>query len=93
MDDMANANTADRTSAKVAGLATQDNAVNRSNLSLLGVYGPEESLTALVRLPSGRTRKVTRGSRLSSARVVAIDAQGVVLSAQGETRRLAMPGS
>ncbi|KIC10148.1 hypothetical protein RA19_12955 [Leisingera sp. ANG-M1] len=90
---MANAKAADGTSAKVAGLATQDNAVNRSNLSLLGLFGPEDSLTALVRLPSGRTRKVTRGSRLSSGRVVAIDAQGLVLNSNGETRRLAIPGS
>lgn len=94
MDDMANAEKAGGTSAKVAGLATQDNAVNRNRLNLLGVYGPEDSLTALVRLPSGRTKTVSRGTRLSSlGRVVAIDAHGLVLSANGETKRLPMPGS
>lgn len=83
----------EQTSAKVAGLATQTNAVNRSNLSLLGLYGPENSMTALVRLPSGRTRAVTRGTRLTQGQVVAIDAQGLVLNHRGETKRLVMPGS
>ncbi|MFW8592643.1 hypothetical protein [Cribrihabitans neustonicus] len=87
------ANTGEQTSAKVAGLATQSNAMNRRNLSLLGLYGPEDNLTALVRLPSGRTRTVTRGTRISGAQVVAIDAEGLVLSENGTTKRVAMPGS
>ncbi|MFW8637245.1 hypothetical protein [Cribrihabitans pelagius] len=87
------ANTDAGTSAKVAGLATQSNAMNRRNLSLLGLYGPEDNLTALVRLPSGRTRKVTRGTRISGAQVVAIDTEGLVLSENGTTKRVAMPGS
>ena len=90
---MANAKTAGETPAKVAGLATQGNAVSGKGLSLLGLYGPENSLTALVRLPSGRTRKVTPGTRLSAGQVVAIDAKGLVLNRNGETRRLVMPGS
>lgn len=89
---MANSDDSARTSAKVAQLATQTNAVNRSNLSLLGLFGPEDSMTALVRLPSGRTRQVQRGSRLSAGLVVAIDAKGVVLSARGGTQLLEMPG-
>ncbi|MBY6054885.1 hypothetical protein KUV26_00410 [Leisingera daeponensis] len=83
----------EQTSAKVAGLATLTNAVNRNNLSLLGVYGPEDSLTALIRLPSGRTRTVTRGTRLSQGQIIAIDAHGLVLNQRGETKRLMMPGS
>lgn len=90
---MANSDSTARTSAKVAGLATQSNAVNRNNLSLLGLYGPEDSMTALVRLPSGRTRTVQRGSRLSAGQVVAIDARGLVLSSRGGTKLLEMPGS
>lgn len=90
---MASSDTSAGTSAKVAGLATQSNAVNRRNLSLLGLYGPEDNLTALLRLPSGRTRKVQRGSRLPEGRVVAIDAKGLVLSSRGGTQLLEMPGS
>lgn len=90
---MANSKDSGRTPAKVAGLATQDNAVNRHNLSLLGLYGPEDNLTALVRLPSGRLRKVERGTRLSDGLVVAIDAKGLVLSSRGGTQLLEMPGS
>ncbi|OED48693.1 hypothetical protein AB838_09215 [Rhodobacteraceae bacterium (ex Bugula neritina AB1)] len=82
----------EQTSARVAGLATQANAVRRSNLSLLGVFGPEDSMRALIRLPSGRTRTVKRGSRLSQGQIIAIDAHGLVLNQRGETRRLEMPG-
>lgn len=89
---MANSDDSARTSAKVAQLATQTNAVNRGNLSLLGLFGPEDRMTALVRLPSGRTRQVQRGSRLSAGRVVAVDAKGLVLSARGGTQLLEMPG-
>ncbi|WP_323783459.1 hypothetical protein [Leisingera sp.] len=90
---MSNTKTETGTPAKVAGLATQTNAMNRGNLSLLGLYGPEDSMTALIRLPSGRTRKVSRGSRLSSGQVVAIDAKGLILNSRGESKRLMMPGS
>lgn len=86
------ANSDPATPAKVAGLATQSNAVNRRHLSLLGLYGPEDNLTALVRLPSGRTRKVTRGTRISGGQVVAIDAEGLVLNHKGDTKRIPMPG-
>lgn len=86
------ANTDAKTPANVAGLATQADAMNRRTLSLLGLYGPEDNLTALVRLPSGRTRKVTRGTRISGAQVVAIDAEGLVLNDNGTAKRIAMPG-
>ena len=80
------------TNAKVARLATQDKALNQSSLTLMGVFGPAEDLSALMRLPSGRVRRVDRGTRLPSGRVVGIDAKGVLLEKNGATHRLSIPG-
>jgi len=80
------------TNANVARLATQDKALNQKSLTLMGVFGPSEDLSALMRLPSGRVRKVTRGTRLPSGRIVGIDANGVLLEKNGTTHRLAIPG-
>ena len=79
--------------AKVAQLATRSKALNPSSLTLMGLFGPAENLSALMRLPSGRVRRVSRGTRLPSGRIVGIDANGVLLEKNGTTRRLAMPGS
>ncbi|PCJ05617.1 MAG: hypothetical protein COB16_15445 [Rhodobacteraceae bacterium] len=81
------------TNAKVAQLATQSKALNQHSLTLMGVFGPAEDLSALMRLPSGRVRRVNRGTRLPSGRIVGIDEKGVLLEKNGRTRRLAMPGS
>ena len=78
--------------AKVAGLATQNDTLNRNAVSLMGLFGPEDDLKALVRLPGGQIRKVSRGSSLSAGRVVAIDADGLLVLKRGETRRIEMPG-
>ena len=80
------------TNAKVADLATQSDALNQNSLALMGLFGPAQDLSALMRLPSGRVRRVTRGTRLSSGRVVGIDSHGVLLEKNGTTHRLAMPG-
>ncbi|AZV77628.1 hypothetical protein EBB79_06795 [Parasedimentitalea marina] len=80
------------TNTTVAKLATQDNALDQRSLALMGLFGPAEDLTALVRLPSGRVRRVSRGARLSSGRVVGIDAKGVLFEKNGTTRRIVMPG-
>ncbi|KAE9629714.1 hypothetical protein [Parasedimentitalea maritima] len=81
------------TNAKVANLATQSETLDQTSLTLMGLFGPAQDLSALMRLPSGRVRRVKRGTRLSSGRVVGIDTHGVLLEKNGTTRRLAMPGS
>lgn len=80
------------TDAIVAQLATQDNAFDRKSLALMGLFGPTNNLTALMRLPGGRVRRVSRGTRLVAGRVVGIDAKGVLLEKNGATHRLVMPG-
>ncbi|WP_405116584.1 hypothetical protein L0Z64_12475 [Phaeobacter sp. BS23] len=51
-----------KTPANVAGHATQKDALRRNRLSLLGLFGASNNLSAMVRMPSGRTQVVTRGS-------------------------------
>ena len=80
------------TNATVAQLATQNKALDQSSLALMGIFGPAENLTALIRLPGGRIRRVNRGARLPAGRVVGIDTKGVLLEKNGATHRIAMPG-
>ncbi|UTS80075.1 MULTISPECIES: hypothetical protein [Phaeobacter] len=82
-----------KTPANVAGHATQKDALRRNRLSLLGLFGASNNLSAMVRMPSGRTQVVTRGSRLSGGEVIAIDADGLILQKNGKAARIEMPGS
>lgn len=81
------------TTAKVAQHATQKSRLAPNSMNLLGVFGPSDDLSALVRMPGGRTKKVSRGSRVGRARVVAIDSEGLLLQKGGATERMAIPGS
>jgi type IV pilus biogenesis protein PilP len=81
------------TDARVAGHATQPGAMNRSSTTLLGIYGPDRNLQAMVRTPGGSIRQVKPGSSLPAGKVVAIDHKGLVLEKDGETLRLVIPGS
>jgi len=76
------------TPANVADLATQSGVTTTSGLILLGIYSPEDSLNALVRLPSGRVRNVKRGAMLDGGRVAGINEIGVVLQKNGRSKRL-----
>ncbi|MEX0364908.1 MAG: hypothetical protein AB3N22_02485 [Ruegeria sp.] len=59
-------------SASVARQATLDNAINLRRINLIGVYGTPANRRALIRLPSGRYKKVKVGDRVDGGRVVAI---------------------
>ena len=79
--------------ATVESAATQKGALNKSTMSVLGVFGPQSEMRALMRLSSGRVKEVKLGSRVSSGTIVAIDAEGVMLRQSGQTKRIAIPGS
>ncbi|WP_170399409.1 hypothetical protein [Ruegeria arenilitoris] len=79
--------------ATVKSAATQKGALNKSSVSVLGVFGPKSDMRALVRMSSGRVKEVKPGSRVSSSTVVAIDDDGVMLRQSGQTKRIAIPGS
>lgn len=59
-------------SASVARQATLNNAINLRKINLIGVYGSPSDRRALVRLPSGRYKKVKVGDSMDGGRVLAI---------------------
>ncbi|MEP4038189.1 hypothetical protein [Pseudophaeobacter sp.] len=81
------------TPSRVAKQATQSNALPHRRLSLLGLFGAENNLQAMVRLPSGRVKTVKTGSRLALGRVLGIDTTGLVWEKSGRSQRFEMPGS
>ncbi len=76
----------------VKSAATQAGALKKNSVSVLGVFGPKAELKALVRLSSGRVKKVKPGSRVASGQVIAIDDTGIVLRQSGQNRRIDIPG-
>lgn len=81
------------TPEKVARLATQNIQMDPAGAMLIGVFGPEEALSALVRLPGGRIRRLARGTRFQGGQVAGVDAGGVSLVKGAKTRRLTLPGA
>ncbi len=80
------------TPAVVAQHATQTDALNPSRLTLLGIFGPNDDLRALVRLPGGKVRTLAPGQRFGRSKIVGIDAAGLMVVKNGQTRRISMPG-
>ena len=79
------------TSASVARRATVNNALNLRKLNLIGVYGTAADRRALVRLPSGRYKKVKVGDRIDGGRVIAIGESQLQYQKGGRNRTLTMP--
>ena len=65
--------------------------LDRSGPILLGIFGTEDALHALVRLPDGTVVQVGRGEKLGNRDVVGIDAQGIVLARGAHATRLPLP--
>ncbi len=78
-------------SASVARQATIDNALNLRKLNLIGVYGTPANRRALVRLPSGRYKKLKVGDRLDGGRVIAIGDTELRYQKKGRNLTLKMP--
>ncbi|AHD01452.1 hypothetical protein [Leisingera methylohalidivorans] len=79
------------TAASVARRATVGNAINLRKLNLIGVYGTASDRRALVRLPSGRYKKVQVGDRIDGGRVIAIGESRLQYQKGGRNRTLEMP--
>ncbi len=79
------------TTASVARQATIDNAINLRRLNLIGVYGTPANRRALVRLPSGRYKKLKVGDRLDGGKVVAIGDSELRYQKRGQNVTLKMP--
>ncbi|MEP2716861.1 hypothetical protein, partial [Pseudophaeobacter sp.] len=80
-------------SASVARQATVNNAINLRRLNLIGVFGKPSNRQALIRLPSGRTRKVQVGDRLDGGTVVAISDSQLQYQKRGTNTTLRLPGN
>ncbi len=82
---------ADGQNAKAEAIATVEAPLALDGLMLLGIFGKEEALNALVRLPGGRVEEITAGGELQGRRVAAVTAEEVILQGPGGLRRLSMP--
>ncbi|EEE36310.1 hypothetical protein RKLH11_143 [Rhodobacteraceae bacterium KLH11] len=79
------------TTASVARQATIDNAINLRKLNLIGVYGTPANRRALVRLPSGRYKKLKVGDRIDGGNVIAIGDSELRYQKRGRNVTLKMP--
>ena len=79
------------TAASVARQATQDGAINLNKVNLIGVYGTSSDRRALVRLPSGRYKKVQVGDTVDGGRVVAIGDSELRYQKKGRNMTLKIP--
>lgn len=77
--------------ASVARQATIDRALNLRKLNLIGVYGTPANRRALVRLPSGRYKKLKVGDRLDGGSVIAIGDSELRYQKRGKNVILKMP--
>jgi hypothetical protein len=79
------------TSASVSRQATVRNAINLRKVNLIGVYGKPSERRALVRLSSGRYKKVVVGDRIDGGRVSAIGDSELRYVKNGRNLVLKMP--
>ena len=84
--------TQSNTPAQVAQEATEHTASNLNHIVLLGTFGPQKALQALVRLPNGRVAQVTKGDRIGRQTVYAIDDARIALGQNGRAQLVAIPG-
>lgn len=77
--------------ASVARQATLENAINLKRVNLIGVYGTPSNRRALVRLPSGRYKKVKVGDRVDGGRIVAIGDSELRYQKSGRNVTLKIP--
>ena len=77
---------------KAARLATVSARIDRNDIILLGTFGKETAPAALLRLPSGETRRVEAGDTVAGLTVIAVNPGSVVIDAAGNTTLLVPPG-
>ncbi len=79
------------TTASVARQATIKNAINLRKVNLIGVYGTASNRRALVRLTTGRYKKVQVGDRIDGGKVSAISEGELHYTKSGRSIVLKMP--
>jgi hypothetical protein len=76
----------------VARAATLENVINLRQLNLIGVSGPSNARTAIVRASNGRILRVRVGDSLDGGQVVAIGENALNYVKRGRTYTLVIPG-
>lgn len=89
---MSEQNPNDEALAKTQRLATRDNAIDLTVLSLLGIFGTEEALGALLRTRRGDILRVHTGDEVENLRIAAIGSDRVIVEQRGKRIELTMPG-
>lgn len=80
-------------SASVARQATLKNEINLRQLNLIGIYGTAANRRALIRLPSGRYKKVKVGDTVDGGKVIAIGETELRYQKGGRNLTLKIPSS
>ena len=78
-------------SASVARQATFENSLNLRQLNLIGVYGTPSDRRALIRMPSGRYKKVKVGDKIDGGKVLAIGDSSLRYEKRGRNLTLNIP--
>ncbi|SFR56982.1 hypothetical protein [Litoreibacter janthinus] len=73
---------------KVGELATKPNRLNLDRETVIGIFGKENDLGALLRLPTGDIVRIKTGDTALGGVVKAIGDNSVIILAEGRTRRL-----
>ena len=75
----------------VTKAATVKNALNLSDINLIGISGPKRNPNALIRLANGKILKVKVGDRLNGGRVTDIRMTALTYTISGRSYILGMP--
>lgn len=82
-----------QTSPKAERYATQEDVLPLNETSLIGVFGHDDDLRALIRYPDGGIVELAPGDMTRLGRVSAIKPGAVYLTGRGRPRVLRMPGA
>ncbi len=80
------------TPENVATEATQTAQLSLSRLMLIGTSGPDQQMSALVRLSGGRIVKVAAGDRVDGGKVQFVAPSRMALARRGRIEILTLPG-
>ncbi|MGC1495203.1 MAG: pilus assembly protein PilZ [Sulfitobacter sp.] len=77
------------TPESVAKIATQQASLNR--VAVIGIFGSETNLNALVRENNGDIARVSVGDKFNGGVIKAIDADSLILLRSGKTKVMKLP--
>ena len=72
--------------------ATEPGALDLGRTALIGTFGAPGARAGLVRMASGRIRRVAAGDTLLGGRIVRVEADGVLIDRNGTVGRLPLAG-